>query len=213
MQSLEKVAVEDSGAYAFGDVDHAIHHKYNLPAIASIMPAGTHKILDAGCGAGSVSNWLAGQGHQVWGCDPSASGVEVAKSNFSKPIFFAGDLIAGPPKIIPIGGYDGIVSVEVIEHLFDPERFLSNLYTALMPGGFLILTTPYHGYFKNMAISLINKWDGHFMVNSVGGHIKFFSPKTLHAMLERTGYEPVKTIGAGRLPLLWCSSVTLARKL
>ena len=212
MQSLKKVDVEETGAYAFSDVNHAEHHKYNLPAIASVIPEGQHKILDAGCGSGSVSNWLAGLGHEVWGCDPSASGVKAAKSNFPAPVYFTGDLIAGPPKIIPIGGYDGIVSVEVIEHLFDPEKFLSNLNSALAPGGFIILTTPYHGYLKNLAISLINKWDGHFMVNSVGGHIKFFSPKTLHAMLERTGYEPVKTIGAGRAPLLWCSSVTLARK-
>jgi len=158
MPTLEKVSVEGTGAYEFQDVEASIHHGYNLPAIEKLMPAGKHKILDAGCGNGYVANWLSEKGHQVWGSDYSESGVEMAQTNFPDLTFFQADLIAGPPKIVPVGGYDGIVTLEVIEHLFDPEKFLANLLTALKPGGFLILTTPYHGYVKNLALSVMNQF-------------------------------------------------------
>lgn len=210
--TLDKVDVEQSGAYQFKDAQPSIHHGYNLPAIEKLMPTGQHKILDAGCGNGYVANWLSQKGHTVWGSDYSESGVGLAQGNYPDLTFFQADLLAGPPKVVPPGGYDGIVTLEVIEHLFDPEKFLANLLAALKPGGFLILTTPYHGYVKNLALSVMNQWDGHFMVSSVGGHIKFFSPRTLHKMMNEQGFEPVKTIGAGRGPLLWCSSVSLARK-
>ena len=209
---LEKVAVEDSGAYKFKDAQPSIHHGYNLPAISKLIPDGIHKILDAGCGSGYSTNWMAESGHSVWGCDYSQSGVDIAQENFPDLTFFQADLIASTPKIIPLGGYDGIISLEVIEHLFDPEKFLKNLFASIKPGGFLILTTPYHGYLKNMTLSVINQWDAYLMVGSVGGHIKFFSPKTLKIMLENTGFIDQKTKGAGRGPLLWCSMVTLARK-
>jgi len=209
---LEKVSVEETGAYEFNDVKPSIHHGYNLPAIEKLLPRGQHKILDAGCGNGYVANWLALKGHTVWGSDYSESGVELAQNNFPHLTFFQADLIAGPPKVVPMGGYDGIVSLEVIEHLFDPEKFLENLWAAIRPGGFLILTTPYHGYVKNLVLSLVNQWDGHFMVSSVGGHIKFFSPKTLKTMLDHTNFQHETIKGAGRGPLLWCSMVAMARK-
>lgn len=210
--SLEKVDVEQTGAYTFKDVEPSIHHGYNLPTIEKMLPAGQHRLLDAGCGNGYVANWLSLKGHEVWGSDYSESGVELAQSNFPDLTFFQADLIAGPPKIVPMGGYDGIISLEVIEHLFDPEKFLENLWTAIKPGGFLILTTPYHGYVKNLMLSLVNQWDGHFMVSSVGGHIKFFSPKTLKTMLEQQNFQHEKIKGSGRGPLLWCSMVAMARK-
>lgn len=211
--TLEKVSVEDSGAYQFEDIKPSIHHGYNLPTIEKMLPDdGPLNLLDAGCGNGYVANWLAQKGHNVWGSDYSQSGVDLATQNFPDLTFFQADLIAAPPKIVPVGGYDGIISLEVIEHLFDPEAFLENLWSAIKPGGFLILTTPYHGYVKNLVLSLVNQWDGHFMVSSVGGHIKFFSPKTLKTMLESKNYVHEQTKGSGRGPLLWCSMVAMARK-
>ena len=212
LKLTSKVPVEMSGAYEFQDIGTPLHHAYNLPAIQSLLPAEEQKIMDAGCGAGQVSGWLAGLGHEVWGCDPSKSGVELARKNFPKAQFFTSDLMEGPPKVIPIGGYDGIVNVEVVEHLFDPEKLLKNLHSALKPDGWVILTTPYHGYLKNLTLSLTNSWDKHFMVDSPGGHIKFFSPATLQNMMEDVGFSDIQIKGAGRAPMLWKSMVVFARK-
>jgi len=64
--------------------------------------------------------------------------------------------------------------VEVIEHLYSPKTYLANIYNWLKDDGYLILTTPYHGYLKNLAIALFNKFDNHFNPLWEGGHIKFF---------------------------------------
>ena len=107
---------------------------------------------------------------------------------------------------------DLIVSTEVIEHLYSPETFLKTLYKVIRPGGSIILTTPYHGYIKNLALSLANAWDKHHTVDWEGGHIKFFSEKTLSAMLIQTGFSGIKFNNAGRLPWLWKSMVCGAKK-
>ncbi len=49
-------------------------------------------------------------------------------------------------------GWDLIVSLEVIEHLFAPRRFVAEMFDLLRPGGVFIVTTAYHGYFKNLAV-------------------------------------------------------------
>lgn len=209
---LEKVNTEDSGAYHFHDDGAPEHHSYNLPKIKSFIPEGKHKIMDAGCGCGQVSNWLAELGHEAWGCDPSQSGIELARKSYPNADFFVADLMDGSPVKDENDRFDGIVSVEVMEHLYDPERVLKNLYSAIKPGGWIILTTPYHGYLKNLTLSLVGGWDEHFMVNSPGGHIKFFSHRTMTDMLTDTGFTDVAIKGAGRLPLLQCSMVVFARK-
>ena len=82
--------------------------------------------------------------------------------------------------------------------------FLENTFLVLRSGGSLILTTPYHGYLKNLALSLFNKWDKHFTVERRGGHIKFFSEETLARMLSSCGFEnvfltPAAYVGYGNL--------------
>jgi 2-polyprenyl-6-hydroxyphenyl methylase/3-demethylubiquinone-9 3-methyltransferase len=105
-----------------------------------------------------------------------------------------------------------IVSSEVIEHLFLPRRLPETAFALLRPGGLFILTTPYHGYMKNLALSLMNKWDDHHTVHHDGGHIKFFSEKTLRELLENSGFAALTFNNAGRLPWLWKSMVCRAQR-
>lgn len=106
--------------------------------------------------------------------------------------------------------FDVVISAEVIEHLFCPKELLKNAKKCLKPGGQLILTTPYHGYFKNLVLAASGKLDQHFTVHWDSGHIKFFSPTTLSSFLTTEGYTDVQFKFAGRLPYLWksmlCSS-------
>jgi len=59
----------------------------------------------------------------------------------------------------------------VIEHLFLPRALLRFAAKVLKPSGSLILSTPYHGYLKNLALALTGKLDKHFTVLWDGGHI------------------------------------------
>lgn len=108
--------------------------------------------------------------------------------------------------------FDVAVSTEVVEHLYRPKELFVRASELLHPGGRLILTTPYHGYLKNLAIALSNKWDAHHDVTWEGGHIKFFSNQALKRMAESVGFERVEFSGLGRLPYLWKSTLMVARR-
>lgn len=74
------------------------------------------------------------------------------------------------------------------------------------------MTTPYHGYLKNLAISLAGAWDRHLDPFWDGGHIKQFSRKTITRLLQEGGFELRRFGGVGRMPGLWKSMIVLAQK-
>ena len=109
--------------------------------------------------------------------------------------------------------FDIVVSAEVIEHLYAPRDFARGCFAALKPGGKFLCTTPYHGYLKNILICVLNQFDNHFNPLWDGGHIKFWSLKTLSRLLIEAGFCNIRFRGAGRLPFLWKSMVIAAEKL
>jgi len=168
---------------------------------------GAKTVLDAGCGNGALAGYLAARGYQVTGVDASPSGVQVAQSHFPQVKFELGTFDDAPP-----GVFDAVCSTEVIEHLYSPHLLASYSFAALKPGGIFVLSTPYHGYLKNLAISIFGKWDSHHTALWHGGHIKFWSRKTLTSLLEEAGFEVTDFRGAGRVPLLWKSMILMARR-
>jgi 2-polyprenyl-6-hydroxyphenyl methylase/3-demethylubiquinone-9 3-methyltransferase len=67
------------------------------------------------------------------------------------------------------------------------------------------LTTPYHGYLKNLALSLADRWDRHHTALWDGGHIKFWSRRSLAILMKQEGFAVEHFWGCGGLPLLWKS--------
>jgi len=185
-------------------------HFYNLPAIKSLLPSGKLNILDAGCGNGFIAGQLADMGHQVTAIDLSEDGIDIAKKKYPNVRFEVHSVYDELNELVD--KVDVVISSEVIEHLYYPQRFLNNLYPVIREGGSLILTTPYHGYVKNLALSVFNKWDSHLTVDWEGGHIKFFSQKTISNMLKESGYKDIKFNNAGRIHWLWKSMVCQAYK-
>jgi 2-polyprenyl-3-methyl-5-hydroxy-6-metoxy-1,4-benzoquinol methylase len=167
------------------------------------------RVLDLGCGNGSLSHIIAQQGYEVVGVEESASGIAIASQSFPDCQFIQASIYDSPkPELL--NAFDIIIAVEVIEHLFYPKELVRLARKCLKPGGHLILTTPYHGYLKNLILALSGKMDSHFSVLWDGGHIKFFSVKTLTELLETEAYTDIRFKFAGRLPYLWKSMLCCA---
>lgn len=168
-------------------------------------------VLDAGCGNGSVTGILAREGFAVTGVDGDAGGIAIARGKHPQVAFAVADFsqdgaaLAGAP-------FDAVISTEVVEHLYAPHQLARFAWAALKPGGHFIVTTPYHGYIKNLALALLDKWDHHHTALWHGGHIKFFSRATLGQLLAAQGFEAVHFGGVGRVPYLWKSMVMTMRK-
>ena len=104
------------------------------------------------------------------------------------------------------------MTLEVLEHLFFPRKLFTGAHALLKPGGLLVLSTPYHGSWKNLAISLLNGWDKHFHVDQDGGHIKFFSAAALRTMADGAGFREVGFEGVGRIRGLWKAMIFAAER-
>ena len=112
-----------------------------------------------------------------------------------------------PPELRKIP-FRTVISMEVIEHLYSPRTFAAFVRSILEAngGGRFILTTPYHGYLKNLSIALAGKADRHYSALWEGGHIKFWSRRTLAILLREAGFTYAadkQYRGAGRIPYLW----------
>ena len=173
-------------------------------------------ILDAGCGGGHLLNVLYEiKCSNLRGFDVSQSGINVVKDvypHLQNLVAVHNGYNKTLPKDFPQNDYGLILSVEVIEHLYNPKVYIDNIYSWLKQGGYLIISTPYHGFFKNLSISLMNKHDTHYDPLWDGGHVKFFSKNTLTRVLNSSGFEIVDFIGSGRIPYLWKSMIVIAKK-
>lgn len=187
---------------------------YIAPAVISLLDSvSAEKILDLGCGNGVLCRELDRLGYHVVGVEPSLDGWQASKELCPLLGFYNIGVEDDPFEIISSEGlFDVVISTEVVEHLFSPHMLPEFAYKCLSPEGVLILTTPYHGYLKNLAIALLGKWDHHHTALWCGGHIKFWSVKTLTILLESAGFSVVAMRGAGRLPWLWKSMILVAKK-
>jgi 2-polyprenyl-3-methyl-5-hydroxy-6-metoxy-1,4-benzoquinol methylase len=198
--------------YGYADAAPRCAHAYLRDAVRAMLPADLRgvRILDVGCGSGAMLGWLCAQGATGVGLDPSGQGIAAARAAFKGVRFerelAATDILARlnePP-------FDVVISTEVVEHVYAPRDWAIGCASALRPGGALVCSTPYHGYLKNLVLSLTNSWDKHWNPLWDGGHIKFWSRRTLEALLREAGLRPEAFRGAGRVPMLWKSMLIRA---
>ena len=169
------------------------------------------RIVDIGCGEGSLCRELATRGYEVIGCEPSVGNLRLAQRAAPGLIFHPVG-VEDDPSALGNESFDVAIATEVIEHLVTPRNLPRFARQLLQPGGHLIISTPYHGYLKNLVLALTNRWDAHLNPFWDAGHIKFWSRQTLSQLLNENDFRMVRFIGAGRLPFLWKSMILVAQK-
>jgi len=198
----------------YGFYTDAPAHTFNYlqaPVLSLLDKNANTCILDLGCGNGYLANYLISQGFNAYGTDASAEGIAIARQA-NPDRFFIQDLSTGKlPEELQGLKFDTVISTEVIEHLYDPAGFIQFCKEALNGKGELIITTPYHGYLKNLSLSLFNKWDHHLSPGWHGGHIKFWSRVSLSRLLTEAGFTVTAFKGCGRVPYFWKSMIIKAR--
>lgn len=105
------------------------------------------KILDAGCGTGSLSIRLANDGYNLVSMDSSALSLrhlidKVKQHGLQKKIVVKKGSILNMP--FRKNFFDGVVCGEVLEHMKNDKKALSEIQRVLKPGGVCIVTTPGH---------------------------------------------------------------------
>ncbi len=200
--------------YPYADANFTDAHAYLLSPVFDLIDRATRgtasRIFEIGAGNGVVANALASKGHEVVGIEHSGSGVENARRAFPALRIEQGS--AYDDLQTRFGQFPIVLSLEVVEHLYFPRMFAQRAFEILQPGGTLVVSTPYHGYFKNLALAVTGKLDDHFTALWDGGHIKFWSIRTLRALLEEAGFVDVEFTLVGRIKPLAKSMIAVARR-
>lgn len=160
-----------------------------LPIIQKLK---VKRILDVGCGNGNLAGQLVEQEFDVTGCDPEESAIEIARRLVPNGRFHVMGVYENPFDLGQ-NSFDLMIATEVLEHLVLPRKLVDFARQILRHNGWLLITTPFYGgYLKNLLCSIFNKWDDQFTVLWDGGHIKFWSLRTLRQLLNEGSFELIK---------------------
>jgi 2-polyprenyl-6-hydroxyphenyl methylase/3-demethylubiquinone-9 3-methyltransferase len=114
--------------------------------------------------------------------------------------------------VAKFGTFPAVISLEVVEHVYAPRDYARQLFELVQPGGLAVISTPYHGYIKNVALAVSGKLDNHFTALWDHGHIKFWSMRTLGQLLVEAGFTRTKFFRVGRFAPLAKSMIAVAHK-
>lgn len=159
------------------------------------------RALDLGCGTGDFTAVLAQAGAQPVGAEVADAAVARACDQHPELDF----------RLVPIEGplpfednaFDLVWSSEVIEHVADTARWLSEVRRVLVPRGRLLLTTPAHGRLQ-VLLGGVERFS-----EPLGDHLHLYTRRSLLTLLEEFGFGEVSVRAGGGLPLL--RRVLLAR--
>ena len=151
-------------------------------------PRGRPRVLEIGCGNGSILQHLRQHGLDVVGGDLLLTGLRFCRKRLPETPLFRMDAAAVPFR----EAFDAIGLFDTLEHVPDDHRVLASCREALRPGGALILTVPAHrslwGYFDELSF-----------------HRRRYERSDLRKLLEDTGYriERMTHVFAFLFPLLY----------
>jgi len=213
---LSEITGTSISGYRYSDSETNHSHKILLqPTLATLnqffaSSGRQRRVFDCGCGNGSVAALLSENGYDVAGVDPSEEGIAQAKRTYPNLRLETGSAYEKLEQ--RFGRFPAVISLEVVEHVYAPRDYARTLYDLLEPGGVALLSTPYHDYWKNLVLAITGKMDAHFTALWDHGHIKFWSIKTLGALLGEVGFEQPTFQRVGRVPPLAMSMIAVVRK-
>ena len=161
-------------------------------ALSDVTPG--DRVLDLGCGAGELTADLARVA-------PHTVGADVAEAALARARRRHPDLqlrLVSLEGILPFddGAFDVVWSSEVIEHVADTARWLSEVRRVLAPQGRLLLTTPDHGRLR-LLLGGVERY-----CEPVGDHLHLYTRRSLRAILTDFGFGDITVRAVGGLPLL-----------
>lgn len=168
---------------------------------------GLGKILDVGCGGGLLSEEFAKLGYKVTGIDPSKRSLEEAAEHAAKnnlDIEYRegyGENLPFKPK-----SFDCVVCCDVLEHVNDRNKVISEISRVLRPGGFFFYDTINRTLLSGIIVILLMQEWKFTAFEERGTHVwnMFVKPSELYANMKCHGLVPqeIKGISSGSGPFV-----------
>lgn len=165
-------------------------------------PTGTSglRALDIGCGGGFLAEEFAAMGCQVTGIDPSPASIEAARAHAADRGLRI-DYRVGTGENLPAedSAFDLAYCCDVLEHVTDVDRVISETARVLKPDGlYLFDTINRTAKSKLLAIKLMQRWSLTRVVDTnIHDWDMFIRPAELTGTLERHGLKVGEITGLG----------------
>ncbi|MHB1188803.1 class I SAM-dependent methyltransferase [Thiobacillus sp.] len=164
-------------------------------------------LLDVGCGNGHLLYQLRNRFKKLVGLEYSAHRLEQAKLNLSDDAFVPVLGSAEDMNEIASDSVDCVVSADTIEHVPDVYPAAAELFRVLRPGGTLVINTPNIAFVKKRILLLMGRFPSTSQPNEGlgsdilfdGGHLHYFTFRSLSLLLESAGFAIEQSIGFGKL--------------
>jgi len=167
-------------------------------------------ILDVGCGNGYLLYQFRNSFARLIGLELSSKRLAQAQRNLADFNFVPFQGSAEQMQQIDTASVDRIVSADTIEHISDVYAALKEMHRVLKPDGVLVINTPNIAFIKKRVLLCFGRFPATSQPNEGigdsplfdGGHLHYFTFRSLGNLLERSGFQLQKRIGFGPYPIL-----------
>lgn len=144
------------------------------------------RVLEIGCADGSFSSGI-GNAKELWGIEPYAPAAEIASRRLFR-VFTS--TFEGARKDLPVDYFDLVICNDVIEHMTDHDRFLSDIQVHMKDRALLVGSLPNVRYYKNLFnVVFARDWEYEDSGILDRTHFRFFTFKSWRRSLAAAGFE------------------------
>jgi O-antigen biosynthesis protein len=172
-------------------------HTLTIDLIQEAADGECWEILDVGCSAGYLGEYLVTRGHRVTGIDITHEAVDIAKKFLTDAHCMK---VEEYFEKHPDRRFDVIIFGDVLEHVTNAEEVLRMSAAALTPNGRVIASIPNVGHLAIRAMLLEGRWEYGELGLLDRDHVRFFTEKSIRQLFTDTNYgvDEVKSV---RLPV------------
>ena len=191
------------------DVSLSRWPKNRTEAIMAVKGEG-EIILDIGCGSGHLLYQFRHRFKKLIGLEYSQHRLAHAELNLEGFCFMPIQGTAEDLSALASNSIDHIVSADTIEHIPDVYKAAEEMYRVLKPGGLLVINTPNIAFLKKRVLLMAGRFPSTSQTNEGlgsdilfdGGHLHYFTFRSLRLLLEKSGFRMVKKGGYGRFGVM-----------
>jgi 2-polyprenyl-6-hydroxyphenyl methylase/3-demethylubiquinone-9 3-methyltransferase len=155
-------------------------------------------VLDLGCAGGFMAEAMAARGATVTGIDPAAEAIEAARRHAADGnLNIRYDVGIGEALPYADASFDAVVCVDVLEHVADLGKVLSEVVRVLRPGGLFLFDTINRNPIARFATITIAEDLLRLLPRGTHDPTMFVKPVELRSAMQQAGLIPGPFTGLG----------------
>ena len=194
MARLSRARLPMSGAEGKGKTGGSSCYALNLArrggthaTLLGLVPEHS-RVLELGCASGYFGTLLRQRGCKVWGIDSDVSALARVPEEVYESVSHA-DLDDLPVWPLPLHSADVVLAADVLEHLREPARLLSEVHEILALGGLLVVSLPNVAHLSVRFPLLFGRFRYQSSVILDRTHLHFYTFASACELIDQAGFE------------------------